>query len=496
MKNAVIYARYSSDKQNEMSIEGQIRECRAYAESHDMFIVQEYIDRAQTATTDKRPGFLRMIDDSEYGRFEIILVYQFDRFARNKNDSGYYKKILEKNGVKVVSAKEQISDDSSGVITEGLLEIFSDYFSKQLSEKVTRGMRLRAEQFKHNGGAVTFGYSTDSEGHYIPDKINAPIVEEIFMRVASGETIKSIIDDLNKRGIKTAMGREFRKNSLQNLLRNDRYRGIYKYADMRFPDVIPRLVSDELFFEVQDLLGTHSHAHRPAVEDYLLTGKLYCGHCKDQMVGTSGTSHTGRTYRYYTCLNAPKKCDKKNVKKDFIEDLVFENCRELLSDEIIEAVVRSVEEQNSKDQETSLIIRLRSDIKDTETKINRIIDQIEDGQGSVMLADRLKQREDELASLRQQLKREESRHIHIEPETVRTFLLAIRSGDIDDIEYRRLLVRAFIDRIYLYDNHFLLLINHSGKKGKVNNKEAREIERYFDTKDSDKGSDKALSGAP
>ena len=126
MKNAVIYARYSSDRQNEMSIEGQIEECRRYASEHDLLIVQEYIDRAQTATTDKRPGFLRMIDDSENGGFEIILVYQLDRFARNKNDSGYYKKILSDNGVRVLSAKEQIADDSSGIITEGLLEVVAD----------------------------------------------------------------------------------------------------------------------------------------------------------------------------------------------------------------------------------------------------------------------------------------------------------------------------------------------------------------------------------
>ena len=122
MTNAVIYARYSSDRQNEMSIEGQIEECRKYADANGIIVLQEYVDRALTATSDKRPNFLRMIDDSRDRNFEVILVYQFDRFSRNKNDSGYYKKILADNGVKVVSAKEQIADDSSGVITEGCIE--------------------------------------------------------------------------------------------------------------------------------------------------------------------------------------------------------------------------------------------------------------------------------------------------------------------------------------------------------------------------------------
>ena len=156
MKNAVIYARYSSDRQNETSIEGQIEECRRYAIEHDLLVVQEYIDRAQTATTDRRPNFLRMIDDSENGTFEIILVYQFDRFSRNKDDSGYYKKILAKHGVRVVSAKEMISDDSAGIITEGMIETLNAWFSKQLSEKVTRGMYQRAQQCKYNGGTYIY----------------------------------------------------------------------------------------------------------------------------------------------------------------------------------------------------------------------------------------------------------------------------------------------------------------------------------------------------
>ena len=134
MKNAVIYARYSSDKQNEMSIEGQIEECKRYAASNDLLIVREYIDRAQSAKTDRRPEFLHMIADSEFGNFEVILVYQLDRFARNKNDSGYYKKILADHGVRVVSAKENIATDSSGIITEGMLETISQWFSAQLSE--------------------------------------------------------------------------------------------------------------------------------------------------------------------------------------------------------------------------------------------------------------------------------------------------------------------------------------------------------------------------
>ena len=232
MKTAVIYARYSSDSQNEMSIEGQIKECREYANRNNILVIEEYIDRARTATTDKRPSFLRMIQDSENKSFDIILVYQLDRFARNKNDSGYYKKILSDHGVKVISAKEQIASDSSGVITEGMLEIVADWFSKQLSEKVTRGMMQNAEKCKYNGGTKTFGYAIDSDGNYVLDEKNAPIVKEIFERIANGETCGAVCTDLNRRGVKTVKGGDFVKNSLQNMIRNEKYKGIYSYGDV------------------------------------------------------------------------------------------------------------------------------------------------------------------------------------------------------------------------------------------------------------------------
>ena len=492
MKNAVIYARYSSYKQNEMSIEGQIDECRHYAEEHDMFVIREYIDRAQTATTDRRHDFLRMIDDSEYGNFEVILVYQLDRFARNKNDSGYYKKILADRGVKVVSAREFIAEDSSGVITEGMIESYADYFSRQLSEKVVRGMRQRAKQFKYNGGGLTYGYRIDEDGYYQLDEKTAPIVKEIFERIASGETSKSVMDDLNSRGIRTGKGNPFGKSSFQNLLKNEKYKGTYKYDDIVFPNAIPRIVSDELFDEVQEVRKNRTHGHRPAIEDYILSGKLYCGHCKTLMIGTSGTSRHGTTYRYYTCTHAPKTCDKKNIRKDHLEPIVLETCRSLLSDAVIDKVVKAVIAQNKIDEESPELIRLRDEIKSTESKIERLLDQIEEGLNSIRAAERLKQREQELSELKRQMKKEEAKQTKLDPAIIRDFLVMIRDGDFDNIQYQKMLVNTLIDRIYLYDDHFLIMLNYSGRKGKLSSKEAAGIVHYFDSE----GSATVESGLP
>lgn len=496
MKNAVIYARYSSHNQTEMSIEGQIAECRHYAEEHDIIVVKEYIDRAQSATTDKRPNFQKMIEDSHYGAFDIILVYQFDRFTRNVNDSGYYRKILADNGVSLVSAMEHISSDSSGIITQGMIDTMNQWYSAQLSEKVSRGMRQRAALCKYNGGPITFGYKIDEEGYYVLDPVTSPIVEEVFGRYAAGENGTEIMKDLNERGIKTSSGKPFGKNSLQKILRNERYKGIYIYSDMRFPDGIPRIVSDELFDEVQSILGEKKRGHRPATEDYLLSGKLYCGHCKEQMTGTSGTSKTGKVHRYYKCANSPNQCDKKNIRKDFIEPLVIETCRQMLSLEVIDEVVNAIDKQNKLDQESPVILSLREEIRDVEAKIERLIDQVENGSGSTRLADRLKKREADAEALKKQLAREQAKQKYIDPDMARSFLEDLRDARIDNEEYRRMLIRSFVDRIYLYDDHFRILFINSDKHHKSSKREAAEVERYFDDLSDEESSETSLYAPP
>lgn len=484
MKYAVIYARYSSDRQNDMSIDGQIAECRKYAEAHDMIIVQEYIDRAFTATTDKRPEFLRMIEDSKDRDFEIILVYQLDRFARNKDDSGYYKKILRENGVKVVSAMERIAEDSSGVITEGMLEIVADWYSKQLSEKVTRGLRQRAELKKYPGGVMTFGYAADAEGYYILAPERAPIVKELFERVSEGETIQSIMDDFNLRGIKTTRNKPFVKNSLQHILRNERYKGIYIFDDIIIPDGMPRIVSDELFDDVQRILETHKHRgrRRPKEDDYILTGKLFCGKCRAPMIGISGTSGSrGIIHRYYSCKNAPHKCNKKNVKKEAIEKLIVAECQNLITDSMIDRLVKAVEAANSKDQESIEIIRLRKDIKDTDQKIEKLITKIENGADSDSLVDRLKQREEELKTLKAQLKTEQRKQRIMDTDIVRRILKEMQKANIEEPKHRAMLVKVFIDKIYLYEDIFSIFLNYDNKD-KLNNQAAADIERSIEKK--------------
>ncbi len=156
---AVIYARYSSDNQREESIEGQLRECKEYAQRNGILVLQSYIDRALSAKTDNRPEFQRMIRDSAKGLFDTVLVWKLDRFARNRYDSAHYKSQLRKNGVKVISATESIADGPEGIILESMLEGMAEYYSAELAQKVNRGMRENALKARSNGGTIPAGVS-------------------------------------------------------------------------------------------------------------------------------------------------------------------------------------------------------------------------------------------------------------------------------------------------------------------------------------------------
>ena len=203
----VIYARYSSYSQTEQSIEGQLQVCYEYAKNNNYTVIGEYIDRAQSGTTDNRAEFQRMITDSSKHTFEGVLVYQLDRFARNRYDSAVNKAILKKNGVRVLSARENISDDASGILVEGVLESMAEYFSAELSQKIRRGMDINAEKCLSNGSNPGLGYTVNKDRKFHINPETAPIVREIFEQYASGKTVTEIIMNINARQIKTSLGK-------------------------------------------------------------------------------------------------------------------------------------------------------------------------------------------------------------------------------------------------------------------------------------------------
>ncbi|MDL2206762.1 recombinase family protein, partial [Eubacteriales bacterium OttesenSCG-928-N13] len=191
--------------------------------------------------------FQRMIADGEKNFFEAVLVYQLDRFARNRYDSAINKAKLKKNGIRVISARENISDDASGILVEGVLESMAEYYSAELSQKIRRGMGINAEKCLSNGSNPGLGYTVDSERRFHIDPDGAVVVREIFELYASGKTVTEITTHLNAKQVKTSLGRDFNKNSLHRILRNRRYIGYYIYKDTEIEGGMPRIIDDKLF---------------------------------------------------------------------------------------------------------------------------------------------------------------------------------------------------------------------------------------------------------
>lgn len=224
MKTAVIYARYSSDKQNEQSIEGQLRVCQDFAKRNDIIILDTYIDRAMTGTNDKRAEFQRMIKDSEKHNFEIVLVYKLDRFSRNKYETAMHKKTLRDNGVKIVSAMENIPDTPEGIILESLLEGMAEYYSAELAQKVRRGRNESRQKGNYVGGGVPYGYKVENKKLVINSE-EAEIVKYIYQEYSNGVFVRDIISTLTEKRIFNR-GKIFARNTVYDMLKRELYSGI------------------------------------------------------------------------------------------------------------------------------------------------------------------------------------------------------------------------------------------------------------------------------
>ncbi len=479
--NVVIYARFSSHAQNEQSIEGQLKVCYEYARRNNYTVVGEYIDRGMTGRNDQRPDFQRMLEDSKKKQFKYVLVYQLDRFARNRYDSAKNKAKLKKNGVRVLSARENISDDASGILMEAVLEGMAEYYSAELAQKVSRGMALCAEKCLYTGGpAPALGYKVNPDKTFAIDEDSAAVVQMIFRMYADGYTVKEITDYLNARKIVSSRGSAFNKNSLHHLLTNKRYIGIYTYKGKETPGGMPRIISDQLFYEVQEKMKEKAKApaRARAKEEFILTTRLFCGHCREMMIGASGTSKTGATHYYYVCKNAKqKKCDKKAVRKKYIEDLVVNKCRELLTEETIAMIANRCWEIYQEDKETSEIEILRKRLDSIEQAIESILCAIETGAPPEPLVERLRKKTEEKAEIEKIISSEELKNTTMPTEDqIIFFFHQLKKRKFDDLRSRKALIAAFVKAIYLYDDKLTLILTINGETIEISDPLLDEIE--------------------
>lgn len=485
---AVIYARYSSERQTEQSIEGQLRECKDFAKKNDITIVGTYVDRAISAKTDNRPDFQRMIKDSDRKFFDAVLVYKLDRFARNRYDSAIYRAKLKRNGIRVLSAKENITDAPEGIILESMLEGMAEYYSAELSQKVKRGMKESALKCKSTGGQRTLGYKINVDKTFEIDIVTAPTVQRIFEMYASGSSINHIVEVLNGDGLRTAKNIPFTKYSIPSILRNKKYIGVYNSCGLEIENGIPAIIEKDLFERVQIMVeATKRSPAKAKSTEFALSGKVQCGKCGATMIGESGTGHNHNVYYYYKCTNRKKgkKCNLMNVKKDWLEELVINTTvNDVLQDDVIQSIAKHIVELlEYESTHNDILLALQENLKDVEKKIKNMLNAIEQG----IITESTKNRLFELQSLKDDLQLQITKQEVVTPrlteEQIIFWLEKFKDGEINDPDYRRELINTFINNVFVYEDKIILAYNYSDNHNKATIRTVQTVLEQFDSSD-------------
>ena len=487
---AVAYARYSSDNQRDESIDAQLAAIRRYAQENGITIIHEYIDRAKTARTDNRPEFLNMINDSKSGSFQMVLSHKLDRFARSQYDYVVYKRKLQENGVKTFFVTEQFGDTPEFLLLEALMGANAEFYSLNLSREVIKGMMENAKKAKWTGGPPPFGFNLEHEtGKLVINEYEAEAIRLIFRRVLEGFSYHDIIIELNGLGYKTRAGRPFGTNSLHDLLRNERYRGCYifnksakrtakgtrnshkekPYDEVtRIEDGHPRIISDQEFFMVQEKMKVRQQAYNHAnnKEDYLLRGKIKCGHCGCLYVGTRRKTGNGSYYAAYLCNAKGRKkslgCKGKEISKKYIEGTLLEKLADyVFADESIPSLVKSYNEYLASNNNRMELTQLRKRRTKVKNDLDNLTDLLLQSNSGTLLA-RLEKQEQELAVIDQRIFEVECiQPVHSVSEAeMREIFKTIRSKLLDGtLSTIKQVIEVYVHQIDVYDEEIIIQFN-------------------------------------
>jgi len=460
MKSAVIYARYSSDSQTEQSIEGQLNVCQEYAQRNNIVLLDTYIDRAMTGTNDNRPDFQRMIKDSAKREWDYVIVYKLDRFSRDRYAAAVNKHTLKENGVKLISAMENIPDTPEGIILESLLEGMNQYYSAELAQKVKRGMIETRKKGNFTGGTLIYGYKI-VDRKVVIDEDKAEVVRYIFTKYSQGVYVKAIISALTEKGI-VNRGKPFAKNTIHNILKNEKYSGVYRYGEETFTNIYPQIVPTNIFEAVRAKSKRNLKGSRSPNIIYLLRGKVKCGYCNRPMNAECGTSSKGIKIRYYKCQGRKEKsgCMKKQIRKDALEELVINTTIKVLSkkDNVEELIDGIMQVQQQQLQKKSLIAVLMKDKKKLEKSLDNLVKAIEKGVVTNTTTKRITEVEKQIEDYERKILIEQSKiSAEIPREEVQTYIKEALKQE------PRALIELLIRKVKLYDDKIEICHNYTKK---------------------------------
>ncbi len=441
MQRAVIYARFSSSRQREESIEGQVKECKAFAEYQGYEIVKVYADRAISGRTADRPEFQQMIEDSKDKNFQYVIVYTFDRFSRDSYASAMYKHRLKLNGVRVLSAKERTDDSPAGVLMERVFEGFAEYYSLELAQKVKRGMALNASKGIWPSGAAPFGYQKDAQGKLVQNPEQIPALIKVFEMAAQDYQLREIADYLNMQGFRCPNARGkgiFNYERVKTILRNPIAIGRFVWNDIAIENYNNcQVIPQELFAAVQGRLKIKRRVGSKSitnVSNYALSRKIYCGNCGRPMNGSSGTSHNKNTYYYYRCSSL-HKCDMPNISRDALEEVIADEIIKVLSDENVVRTIARLAIVTIKSEDDPELTNMQHRYAQAKKELKNICDAIATVGVSAALSERLISLQDEIKKLEDEMaiRNAQSKKPIITEDMIMYYLQNMRFEDKQDL---------------------------------------------------------------
>lgn len=452
----VIYARYSEGpRQTDQSIEGQVADCRAFAEEKGIDILEVYADRHISGkSTEGRDEFLRMMRDADRHKFDVVIVWKIDRFGRSREDIAVNKIRLRKAGVVLMYAREALPEGPEGILLESLLEGLAEYYSADLRQKVLRGQRESAKKGIFVCGQIPIGYRRGADRRLEIDEPRAAAVREVFRLHNSGASLQELQQCLADHGILGRDGQLPSKSTVHRMLRNEKYLGRAMFQDIEVK--YEPIIDERTFREAATHFRTsRNNAAGKAKTVYSLSCRCHCALCGRMLTGESGRGKAGGVYHYYKCRT--KGCELKPIRQETLEELVLQHTvRDVLNDDMIEKLVRRIMEIQEADEDP--VEPLRRALAENRKKQANIVRAIEDGAGRALVG-RLPALEAEEDDLLLRIDKAALHTVRVPEEAVRAWLHSFRDGDTTDPVFRRRLVDTFVADVVVGPEELTVVYN-------------------------------------
>ncbi|MGI2336845.1 MAG: recombinase family protein [Dehalogenimonas sp.] len=490
-KRVVIYARVSSDRQDvDLSISAQLKALRDYAGKHGYFVAKEFVDEAESGRSTARPAFREMISlaRAKQHPFEMILVWKLSRFARNREDSIIYKSLLRKQGVQVVSINEPIEDTPTGRLMEGIIEVIDEFYSSNLAQDITRGLRENASRGFFNCSRAPYGYirkkvrdGEKERNTLVPHPEQAPIVQRVFNELSRGKGLKEIAKGLNGDGFPAPAGGKWGKQRLHKILTNESYIGrlvwgkTHRGKHNNLPPVIKddawqALVDKTLFDDVQATLTSRApKVTHPRItgSTYLLSGLIKCHKCGASYIGYGAKSGQ---FHYYVCGTAYSKgkdiCPSQHLPKEKVESFITNKVRDyVLSDDNLLKLIKesnlAIEGSDHKYNEQLEVFN--REIEQWQLRLDRLYEFVETKAiDPARMAGRITELQDKIDEIKQARLDLEEDHVWqkarlFDPQRILPYVAELREFlDICGVVERKTILRSFIECIRVNDDKITL----------------------------------------